>query len=773
MMLVLATTWFYQWTVDSGGDLPVVEAKGMSYYNLLARGFLKGQMALDLPADPFLATLKNPYNPAERQGHGLHDASYFQGKYYLYFGASPAVLLFVPFELLTGRSLNEPYSLVIFAALGCGLTVVLMRSIIRRAFPATSLAMECIVLTAVVWATMVAPLLRRPGVWEVPICCAYVLTIATLLAVWHACTGRNRLLWALAASLAVGLCIGARPVFLFGGLVLAAPLGSLWMARRKGERAPSMIAMMAVLTGPVALVGLSMAYYNYARFGRIGEFGHGVQMTGDDITQQIFFSVRYFAYNARAYLFCPPTLTPFFPFVSIIDSPRPLPDGHIGIEDPFGAFPAMPWLLLGIVTLFLGWRHRNLAWWCAGAWCWVVLTGATVFCFAFAANRYMVDFIPGLAVLAGVGALQIAALGTKWPRVVVLVTGALAGWSVLFNIFASIQHNRLLKVTSPAVYTRLAHAFNHLPEAYDRLAGTQYGPIELKVVFPKKPKSPNEALLATGRDFLSDYIYINYDSDDRIRIGFEHTSFRSAVSPAIKVAPGVEHTVVIQMGSLFPPREHPYFDGLDVDAKWLRASLVCVTVDDKVALRIQGDCYDPVDREADIGTSGSRPGFRESFSGKILSSRRVAPLEADPVKVITDRPVWLGLKFPRFTGLITSEPLLCSGEAGKGDLVYVRRVDEKHIVIGHDRWGYGGSESAPITIEADRLYLVQITCPPLVGGGIKGLEVKLDGAVVFACSDAFHPCRPQTVEIGQNPIGSSMAVQRFSGEIVSADRNPP
>ena len=68
-----------------------MEATGEGYYNLLTRGFLKGQTALDRVVEPAMLALKDPYNPAERAGKGLHDASYYQGRYFIYFGVTPVV----------------------------------------------------------------------------------------------------------------------------------------------------------------------------------------------------------------------------------------------------------------------------------------------------------------------------------------------------------------------------------------------------------------------------------------------------------------------------------------------------------------------------------------------------------------------------------------------------------------------------------------------------------------------------------------------------------
>ena len=70
------------------------------YFNLLVRGFRKGHLYLDRAPAPELAALKDPYDPAQNDRYRLADATYFQGRYYLYFGAAPAVVLLWPYAAL-------------------------------------------------------------------------------------------------------------------------------------------------------------------------------------------------------------------------------------------------------------------------------------------------------------------------------------------------------------------------------------------------------------------------------------------------------------------------------------------------------------------------------------------------------------------------------------------------------------------------------------------------------------------------------------------------
>src|SRR5215207_4789895 len=95
--------WFYLWTVRSSGDPWKFGKEQRDYYNLLIDGYLSGQLNMKVEVPEALLKLKDPYDPGERPlGLGMHDASFYKGKYYVYFGAAPMLVLMLPFRLITG-----------------------------------------------------------------------------------------------------------------------------------------------------------------------------------------------------------------------------------------------------------------------------------------------------------------------------------------------------------------------------------------------------------------------------------------------------------------------------------------------------------------------------------------------------------------------------------------------------------------------------------------------------------------------------------------------
>ena len=89
-----------------------------NHYNLLVAGFWDGHLSLNKQAPAELGQLPDPYDPVTnaryRLGAGLHDMSYYRGRLYLYFGVSPALLLFWPWVALTGHYLFHKQAVLIF-----------------------------------------------------------------------------------------------------------------------------------------------------------------------------------------------------------------------------------------------------------------------------------------------------------------------------------------------------------------------------------------------------------------------------------------------------------------------------------------------------------------------------------------------------------------------------------------------------------------------------------------------------------------------------------
>jgi hypothetical protein len=775
-VLVAAIGWFYVWTAVPEWRPGIIGATGDGYYNLLMRGFTKGTLSLDTPVDPLLATMSNPWDPNERGEHGLHDASYYKGRYYLYFGPAPVLLLFLPFHLATGEYVSETLACPIFAFLGLVASVWLLMAVRRRYFPATSEFAASLCVAALGLANLMPILLRRSNVWEVPITCAYFCAMVGLCCMFKALHDDRKKRWLALASVAFGFAVASRPTYLFGCAALLVPIIAYGLGRRDGrpwaaDAGFRRIAMAGIL--PLAGIGLLMAIYNFERFGSPLDFGFRRLMNGEQVWKEDLFALRFFVFNIWVYAFAPAHWVPFFPYVSVASLPM-APAGHPGSEDPFGVIPNVPFVLLAAFALFL--LSRRLAWprhlrlMCLAVAIEAAGTGLATSAFGGAINRYEVDFMPSLIILACVGWLAISDSGRNSAilrSLSAVGVSLVLGYSVLFNVLASFGHNGLFRAEHPALYHRIAHRWNAVSVKLGEWRGVHYGPVELTVVFPDDKEGQVEPLVVTGCEFLSEYLVVHYDGPGLISFALEHSSHGHFVGPQLEVAPRAEHKVVVEMGSLYPPPEHPFFDGLTPAEAELCQKTLRVSVDGQTALQRDIPFFDAASFQPSIGVSGDRPGYDKPFSGRIVSWQRLPIDLLQPEK----GPVSLKVQFPPFTGA-RSEPLVSTGEVGKGDLLFVRYLGPDYVSLGFDHRGAGAIESSPIAVDYGSEHSVEIDSDALrtlewpIGAERSGkICVRFDGRTVFYEQMSLFPTRLETVTVGINRSGSSTSEEMFSGQI--------
>lgn len=381
-------------------------------YGRVAEALVDGHVWLDLPVDQALTEVADPYDVGTRNrlladGVTLYwDYAYYDGHWYSYFGVLPAIVLFVPYRLLTGAMLPSGaaefllmFGFLVFACL-------LVIRLIQRIAPHASLAATSMAVVFVLLASNAPYLWFRSNFYSIP-CAASMLLSALGLWLWlGASMPRRRLPKPGDTPLKLGhlaggaLCIaanfGCRPAFCLVAL-LAFPL--FWpqitqlcrdVAHRSTTVRRALRMPLAVLLPAVAVVAPLMAY-NVARFGSPLDFGVAYQFTVTDMTRYTP-SLPTLLQLVGYYLFLPLRFTSSFPFLSL--SPTPLHDWAYAEEMIGGAFMLCPLMLLAVALPFLRRRLRRCG-------CWgMLVTGlalglALVVVDARAGGlgwRYMIDF---------------------------------------------------------------------------------------------------------------------------------------------------------------------------------------------------------------------------------------------------------------------------------------------------------------------------------------------------------------------------------------------
>jgi tetratricopeptide (TPR) repeat protein len=413
-------------------------------YNLLARGLLSGHLYLDKAAPEVLTRLKDPLDPGQNEvarddpRYRLHDLSYRNGRLYLYFGVAPALLVFIPWHVLTGGWLPHWCAVILLCSIGLAVNVQLLRSLRALIFPGSPVWILS-VLVLVLGLGSYAPLLAaRADMWEIPIAFNYLAMSAALWFVWKAATRPERAVTYVAcASVAFGAAFLSRPTVLPCVAVLLLPFAS------RAVRANPVAWAAAAL--PLGLCGAAAALYNALRFGGPFDFGESSQLAGVYVAHLHTFSARFVPANLRLYLFQGVDWSRVFPFVheaALGPIFEDLPAGHGGVEHISGVLVYAPilWAALAVPAFIQIRRPEQALSLISIAAAWIAASMLLFVSFFFGTcSRYQFEFVPALALLAAFGVLSLesmlragwlAAARSVWIALA-LVSGA---FTVLYGI---------------------------------------------------------------------------------------------------------------------------------------------------------------------------------------------------------------------------------------------------------------------------------------------------------------------------------------------------
>ncbi|HVM59723.1 MAG TPA: tetratricopeptide repeat protein [Verrucomicrobiae bacterium] len=405
-------------------------------YNLLVQGFRGGQLSLKKEAPPGVTRLRDPYDPTQNRRYRaapywMHDLTYYKGRLFIYFGVTPAVILFWPYVALTGCYLSYRQAGIIFCSVGFLASVSVLLALWRRHFAEISVWVVAAGVLALGLATGVPLLLAWCDIYEVAISCAYAFAMLALAAVWkalYASSGKCR--WLAAASLAYGLAVGARPTLLFGASILLVPVAQMWREPRK------LWVPLLAATGPIMLIGFGLMVYNYLRFDNPLEFGWNYQVNDVEQRKLQAFSVRFLWLNFGRYFLQPARWSGRFPFVH-----------GLGAGETFGILADTPLVWLA-VTVPLVWRGRpvqtpaTLTGFLTAVTLLFVTCILTMGLFFSASCRYEIQFVPSLMLLAMTGVLVLErTLSNRrtWRWAFRCGWALLLAFSVTFNLLASVE----------------------------------------------------------------------------------------------------------------------------------------------------------------------------------------------------------------------------------------------------------------------------------------------------------------------------------------------
>ncbi len=522
LALVLA---LYAWTAaTSAGTFPTeLSLKGRDYYNHLTDAFLHGQIALRVEPPAKLLALEDPYDQAQYSAVKPlppHDMSLFEGRYYVYWGPTPALTLFLPARLLLfGHDLSERAAIVIFSFAGLLVSLALLRYAARRFLPYTRRWMLAMGGLALATGTTALYNLRRPTIYEVALSAGFCFTMAgAYLLLRGALEERHRWRRLAGASACLGLAAGARPTLALNGLLAVAVLVFLLRSGALPSRATRWRAVLALL-GPLSVAGLLMLAYNAARFGSPSQFGLIYQLNQFDPFPPDG-GIPHFVPGLFMYLLAPPLLNLNFPFVHLPpppDYPGTLPPGY-NLEHVGGLLPMVPIVLLALVALPVALRSAAPTLRGLGAVMATGLVAGGLVLLAISASiyagtmRYGMDFVPLILVSALLGWMLLASMPRRRLRRAFAIGGAAAiAWTAVAGVATSITGQwDSLRLAHPQTYASLERALSPLPTAAVTLAGR---PLITEVSAPREDRTEADARS------VADTVDVPGAADVRVRYG--------------------------------------------------------------------------------------------------------------------------------------------------------------------------------------------------------------------------------------------------------------
>lgn len=257
-------------------------------YELMAENLLDGRLHFEYGDEDQLANLSNPYDPAERDEAGVYyhwDHAYYNGRYYMYFGVVPVLLVFLPYRVLTGTSLTTFRATQLFAVFiiaGFFVLFEMLRRLFFKKMPyGVYLALSAAFSVMSVWYST-----AEPALYCTAITAAIALMVWSLYffikAVWGETAENRQILFAALGALLGALAFGCRPPIALAN-ILVLPMLARFLRQRKFT--PALLGKLALAALPYVLVAVGLMLYNYARFDNPFEFGQKYQLTVADQSQ--------------------------------------------------------------------------------------------------------------------------------------------------------------------------------------------------------------------------------------------------------------------------------------------------------------------------------------------------------------------------------------------------------------------------------------------------------------------------------------------------------
>ena len=482
----------YLWLVSVG--FITAWPRTTDYYAMLGEAFSEGKTHLLVEPDPRLLELSDPYEYDQRKTiPQIWDASFYDGKYYLYWGPVPGlVTAFV--KGIFGVRLGDQHLTFIFDLGIFVFGTLILITIYKRYFYTLPLWTLIPGVLLIGLANPLPWLVSRPAVYEAAIASGQFFLLGgfywALTAFGHEEVKPNRLLL---AGVFWSLTVGSRTSLIFAVAVFFAfTILRIGVVGKRSSKWVEIVRPTLSLLLPLILGAALYAWYNYDRFGDILEFGHKYQLSRMNLhaLYEYVISVANVPPSVFDYFLNPFRSLEVFPYVKATIGGHYLWPIHRLIpkyyytESITGIFISTPYILLAIipivvlinekfqfrrpeggdVSLIVPQRNRlEILWIVVTLACVVISSFSLLLSFVATSMRHLTDVLPMLLLLAtlgmwiGIGKLQDRRLGL-W--VFSILVWGITLYSAVIGLLLSVTgYQARFEHLNPELFERLTRLF--------------------------------------------------------------------------------------------------------------------------------------------------------------------------------------------------------------------------------------------------------------------------------------------------------------------------
>ncbi len=295
---------------------PLMWQEDFNPYAELARAVTEGRLYVGEASQEIAALEGQLLSWGKIDERVMFDYALYHGKYYVYFGIFPMLVMYLPYLLATGRDMPDAVAMLGIVVILIPGIYALLREMIRRLFVKTPFALMLILTVTIILGSGIPILLSGPQVYSVAILFGVLLTVWGIFLLTKALPFAEHPWLLLFGSSCMALVAACRPTLLLYSLIVIPYVFISYRAYMQdvAKRRKAWVSMVALIV-PYATVAFCLMYYNWLRFESPFQFGMIYNMTNIPSRSTAIDVPEMVVLAAFEYLFKPIEYDHLFPFI--------------------------------------------------------------------------------------------------------------------------------------------------------------------------------------------------------------------------------------------------------------------------------------------------------------------------------------------------------------------------------------------------------------------------------------------------------------------------